>query len=112
MNMLDNLFRKSVAGLATFAGTVLLAPLVLPAVARVARPTAKAVLHLYFDLINEVQEERAEFQSYKRREKKPGALATHALSEGAQELLVEDVEKEAEESATEALVETLGEVLE
>ncbi len=110
--MFDEMLKKSVAGLATVAGTVLLAPLVLPAVARVTRPTAKAVLHLYFDLINDVQKERAEFQSYKKRKKKTGALATHALSEGAQGLLVEDVEEEAEKSATEALVEALGEVLE
>jgi hypothetical protein len=52
-----------------------------------------------------------EYQSYRKRRKTPGALATHALSEGVQGLLVEEVETEAEESATEAIIEALAEVL-
>lgn len=109
--MFDELLKRPITGLLTVAGSVLLAPVLLPAVARITRPMAKAVLRVYFDLVNDVHEEMTEYQLYKRRKKKPGALATRALSEGAQGLLVEEVEIEAEESATEAIIEALGEVL-
>jgi len=109
--MFDELVKRPITGLLTVAGSVLLAPVLLPAVARITRPITKAVLHLYFDLVHEVHEGMTEYQLYRRRKKKPGALATHALAEGAQELLVEEVETEAEESATGAIIEALGEVL-
>ena len=110
--MFDEFLKRPVAGLLTVTGTVLLTPVLLPAVARVARPLAKNILHVYFDLVHDVHEELTEYQSLKNRKKKPGILAPHALSEGAQKILVEDVETEAEESATETIIETLVEVLE
>ena len=103
--------KRPITGLLSVAGAVLLAPVLLPAVARITRPMAKTVVRVYFDLVHEVHEEITEYQSYRKRKKKPGALATHALSEGVQGLLVEEVETEAEESATEAIIEALGGVL-
>jgi hypothetical protein len=110
--MFDELVKRPVAGLLTVAGTVLLTPVVLSALARITRPLTKAMVQVYFDLMNEVREEMAEYQSYKRRRKHPGALAAHALSEGAQGLLVGGTEIEAEESATETIIEALVEVFE
>jgi hypothetical protein len=103
--------KRPITGLLTVGGAVLLAPVLLPAAARIARPMAKAVVHLYFDLVNEVQEELTEYQLFKRRRREPGALASLAFSEEVQGLLVEEVEAEAEESASEAIVEVLAEVL-
>jgi hypothetical protein len=109
--MFDELVKRPITGLLTVAGAVLLAPVLLPAVARITRPMAKAVLRLYFGLVHDVHEEMTEYQLYRRCKIKPGALATGALSEGVQGLLVEEVETEAEESAAEAIIEALGEVL-
>ena len=53
--MVKDLLKRPVAGILVGAGVVLLAPIVLPALARAARPLAKAALHGYFALMDELK---------------------------------------------------------
>lgn len=109
--MFTKLFKGPVTGLLTVAGTVLLAPIVLPVVVGITRPVAKAALHLYFDLVEDVRQTVAEHQPVRRFGKKSKDLVTGVVAEGAQNL-VHEVEVEAEESVAGDLIESLVEVLE
>jgi hypothetical protein len=53
--MLKDLLKTPVSGVLVGAGVVLLAPIVLPVVARAARPLAKTALHGFFALTEGVQ---------------------------------------------------------
>ncbi len=109
--MFEALLKRPLTGLAAAAGGVLLAPVLLPAAAGLFRPAARALVRLYLELKSEVDQERREFEAYKKRRQNRGALAAHVLAEGAQGLLTGEVEVEAEGVAAESLVEVLGGIL-
>ncbi|MFA4901235.1 MAG: hypothetical protein WC600_00665 [Desulfobaccales bacterium] len=81
MSMLKDLLKRPGAGFLLGIGVVILAPIVLPVVARAARPLAKALLHGYFDLVDELKSLAAD------DEKKPtpvlGAIVATGFEESA-----------------------------
>jgi hypothetical protein len=95
--MFKDLLKRPVAGILVGAGVVLLAPIVLPAVARAVRPLAKAALHGYFSLADGLK------SLVGQEEKK--------LSSGKGHPVAADVEKAAELVGKEVLTEELTDVI-
>jgi hypothetical protein len=95
--MFKDLLKRPDAGILVGAGVVLLAPIVLPAVARAARPLAKAALHGYFSLADGLK------SLVGQEEKK--------LSSGEGHPVTADVEKAAELVGKEVLTEELTDVI-
>jgi hypothetical protein len=99
--MFKDLLKRPLTGLLLGAGVVVLAPIVLPVLARAARPLAKAALHGYFDLVEGVKS----LASKEEHELKPvvgdlvaagveeaaTAAGEEALDEGVAEVIVEGV---------------------
>ncbi len=108
MGIWDDGIKSAVPGFLVVVGAAAAAIVILPALARIARPVAKAALRLYFDLADDVQEVVAHHQV--RRGNHPG-LFHHLLSEGCEELVGEELEVEAEETMAETVLEGIAEIL-
>lgn len=104
--MFKDLLKRPVTGILVGAGVVLLAPIVLPVVARAARPLAKAALHGYFALVDELKSLGAE------DEKKLTPEVGHLVAVGVEEVATAAGEEALEEGVTEAIVEGVTTALE
>jgi hypothetical protein len=89
-------------------GAAVAAPLVLPVLARITRPVAKAAIHLYLDVADDIREVLAHHQP---RPSKSVALVPHILAEGTGELLTAGLEAEAEGSLAETVAAVIAEIL-
>jgi hypothetical protein len=103
--MFKDLLKRPVSGVLVGVGVVLLAPIVLPAVARAARPLAKAALHGYFALVEGVKS----LASKEEKELKP--VVGHLVAAGVEEAAVVG-EEAVEEGVAEAIVEGVATALE
>lgn len=104
--MVNGLLKRSFPGLLIGAGIVLLAPIVLPALARAARPLAKAALHGYFGLVDELKSLAAD------DERKPTPVLGQLVTAGVEEAATAAGETAAEEGMADAVVEGVVAVLE
>jgi hypothetical protein len=103
--MFQDLLKKTGAGLLVGVGLALLAPVVLPVVARAARPLAKAVLHGYFDLVDELHSLAADVET------KPTPIVDQLVATGFTEAATAAGETAMETGVGEALVEGVVEAL-
>ncbi len=97
--MFKEMLKGPGAGLLLGIGVVLLAPIVLPAVARAARPLAKAVLHGYFDLVDELKSLAA------GDERRPTPVLSSLVAAGFEETATAAGEAAVEEGVADAIVE-------
>jgi len=104
--MFKDLLKRPVSGVLVGVGVVLLAPLVLPAVARAARPLAKAALHGYFALMDGLKDLTAD------DEKKLGPMVEQLVTAGVSEAATAAGEEAAEEGVAEAVIEGVVTALE
>jgi hypothetical protein len=104
--MLKDLLKRPVTGVLLGVGVVLLAPMVLPAVARAARPLAKAALHGYFDLVEGVKSLR----SKKEHDLEP--VVGQLVAAGVEEAATAAGEEAMEEGVAEAIAEGVATALE
>jgi hypothetical protein len=104
--MFKDWFKGSGSGILIGVGVVILAPVLLPVVARAARPLAKAALHGYFALVDELKSLAAE------DEKKPTPVLGSLVSAGVEEAATAAGETAAEEGVADAIVEGVVTVLE
>ena len=96
--MFQDLLKRPVSGVLVGAGIVLLAPLVLPVVARAARPLAKAVIHGYLALVDELKDLAADDET------KPTPVVENLMAAGVQEAATAAGEAALEEGVAEAIV--------
>jgi hypothetical protein len=104
--MFKDLLKRPVSGVLVGVGVVLLAPIVLPAVARAARPLAKAALHGYFTLVDGLKS----LASKEEKELKP--VVGHLVAAGVEEAAAAAGEEAVEEGVAEAIVEGVATALE
>jgi len=104
--MFKDLLKRSGPGLLVGVGVVLLAPIVLPVVARAARPLAKALLHGYFDLVDELKSLAA------NDDKKPTPVLGSLVTAGVEEAATAAGETAVEEGMADAVVQGVVTVLE
>jgi hypothetical protein len=104
--MFNELLKRSFPGLLVGAGVVLLAPIVLPALARAARPLAKAILHGYFDLVDELHALAADDKP--KASPVLGTLVTAGVEEAATAAGETAVETEVADVIVEGVVSLLG----
>jgi hypothetical protein len=97
--MFNGLLKRSLPGLLAGAGAVILAPIVLPVVARAARPLVKALLHGYFDLVDELQSLAVD------DEKKPTPVLGTLVTAGVEEAATVAGEAAVEEGMADAILE-------
>jgi hypothetical protein len=97
--MFNGLLRRSFPGLLVGVGVVILAPIVLPVVARVARPLAKALLHGYFDLVDELKSLAAD------DEKKSTPVLATLVTAGVEEAATAAGEVVVEEGMADVIME-------
>lgn len=97
--MFKDLLKRSGPGLLVGVGVAILAPIVLPALAKAVRPLAKAVLHGYFDLVDELKSLAAE------DEKKPTPVLGSLVTAGVEEAAAAAGETAVEEGVADAIVE-------
>jgi hypothetical protein len=90
------------------AAAALAAPIVLPVLAKIARPAAKSLIHLYLDLAADIQEV---LDNHKPRRGHPPGLIPHLLSGGTEELVSAGLEAEAEGSLAETVAAVVVEIL-
>jgi hypothetical protein len=102
--MFKDLLKRPVSGILLGAGVVLLAPLVLPAVARAARPLAKAALHGYFSLADGLK------SLVGKEEKKLSSGKGHKVAAGVEKAAELVGEKVLANELTEAVAAVLEEV--
>lgn len=105
---MDDGLKSGGASLLVVLGAAAAAPIVLPALALIARPLAKAVIRFYFAVADDIREVVTHHQP--RRRKSPG-LAHHLLSGGTEELVSQGLEVEAEETVAETVVTMVAEIL-
>lgn len=107
MGLWDEGIKLAVPGFLVALGAALAAPIVLPALARIARPVAKEAIRLYFDLADDVQEVVA----HHHRRGNPAGLFHHLLSAGSEELVAQELELEAGGPVAENVVAVVAEIL-
>jgi len=103
--MFKDLLKGSGTGLLVGVGVALLAPIVVPALAKAARPLAKALLHGYFDLVDELKSLAAD------DDKKPTPVLGSLVSAGFEEAATAAGEAAVEEGVADAVVEGVVAVL-
>ncbi len=108
MGLLENGLKSGGAGLLAVLGTVAVFPIILPALAGLARPLTKAAIRFYFEVADDIQEVVAGHQLQRR--KSPG-LVHHLLSGGTEELVAQGLEVGTEDSVTETLLTVVAEIL-
>jgi hypothetical protein len=104
--MFKELLKRPVAGILMAAGVMVLAPVVLLALARAARPLAKAVLHGYYDLVDEIKALAAD------EENKSTPVIEQLVTTGVTEAATAAGEGALEEGVTDAIVEGVVTALE
>jgi hypothetical protein len=109
MGLWDEGIKFAVPGFLVALGAALAAPIVLPALARVARPVAKEAIRLYLDVAEDIREEVAAHHQPGRA--KPAGMIPQLLSERTEALVTAGLETEAEESLAETIAEIAGEIL-
>lgn len=97
--MFKDLLKRPGSGILIGAGVVIFAPIVLPVLARAVRPLAKAVLHSYFDLVDELKSLAAE------DEKKPTPVLGSLVTASVEEAAAAAGETAVEEGVADAVVE-------
>ena len=108
MGLLDNGLKSGGASLLLVLGTVAVFPVILPALAGIARPLAKAAISFYFEVADDIREVVAQHQF--QRQKSPG-LVHHLLSGGTEELVTQGLEAGTEESVAETLLTVVAEMV-
>jgi hypothetical protein len=108
MGLWDEGIKFAVPGFLVALGAALAAPIVLPALARIARPLTKEAIRLYFDLSDDIQKVVAHHQI---RRGKPAGLLKDFLRVGCEEMVAQDLEVGVEETLTEAALEGIVEIL-
>ena len=108
MALWDGGFKSAASGLLGLLGVALAAPLVLPVLAKIARPAAKAAIHLYLDVAADIQEVVAQHRPHKR---KPVSLLPHLVTGGTEELVTAGLEAGEEDSLLEVVTEVAVEIL-
>ena len=108
MGIWDDGIKSAVPGFLVVMVAAVAASVILPPLARIARPVTKAAIRLYFDLADDVQEVVAHHQV--RRGNYPG-LFHNLLSGGTEELVAEELEVEGEETMAETVLEGIAEIL-
>jgi hypothetical protein len=103
--MFKDLFKSSGTGLLVGVGVALLAPIVVPALAKAARPLAKALLHGYFDLVDELKSLAVD------DEKKATPVLGSLVAAGFEEAATAAGEAAVEEGVADAVVEGVVTVL-
>jgi hypothetical protein len=106
MIMFKDLLKRPGSGFLLGIGVVILAPVVLPVLARAARPLAKAVLHGYFALVDELKSLAAE------EETKATPMLTSLATAGVEEAATTAGEAAVEDGVADVLVESVVTVLE
>ena len=97
--MFKDLLKSSAPGLLVGVGVVILAPIVLPALAKAVRPLAKAALLGYFNLVDELKSLAAD------DEKKPTPVLGALVAAGFEETATAAGEAAVEEGVADAIVE-------
>lgn len=105
---MDNGLKSGGASLLAVLGMVAVFPIILPALAGIARPLAKAAISFYFEVADDIRDVVAHHQPQRG---KPAGLIPHLLSGGTEELVAAGLEAEAEESVAETLVTVVAEIL-
>ncbi len=100
--------KSGVPGFLVVVGAAAAAIVILPVLARITRPVAKAAIRLYLDLADDIQDAVARHQA--RRGSHLG-LFQGLLCEGCEELVTEGLEGEAQETAVETALEGIIEIL-
>jgi hypothetical protein len=108
MGLWDEGIKSVVPGFLVVLGAAVAAPIVLPALARIARPVAKEAIRLYFDLSDDIQQVVAHHQV---RRGKPAGLFNDLLCEECEESVVQELEAGAKETLTETVLEGIVEIL-
>lgn len=108
MGLWDEGIKFAVPGFLVALGAALAAPIVLPALARIARPLTKEAIRLYFDLSDDIQKVVAHHQV---RGGKPAGLFNDLFCVGCEEMVVQDLEVGLEETLTETVLEGVVEIL-
>ena len=108
MGIWDGGIKSAFPGFLVVLGAAAAAAVILPALARIARPVTKAGIRLYFDLADDIQEVVAHHQPQRRQS--PG-LVHHLLSGGTEELVTQGLEVEAEDTVAETVVAMVAEIL-
>jgi hypothetical protein len=104
--MFKDLLKRPGSGFLVGIGVVLLAPIVLPALAKAARPLAKALLHSYFDLVDELKSLAAD------DEKKATPMLGSLVTVGVEEAATAAGETAVEEGMADAMVQGVVTILE
>jgi hypothetical protein len=104
--MFKELLKRPGSGFLVGIGVVILAPIVLPVVARAARPLAKAALHGYFALVEELKSLAAD------AEKKPTPVLGTLVTAGVQEAATAAGKTAIEDGVADAIVEGVVTALE
>lgn len=108
MGFWDEGLKAAGSSLLIVLGTVLAAPIVLPVLAQITRPVAKAAIRLYLEVADDIQEVVAQHQAAGG---KTTGLFRNLLCEGSGRLVAEELETEAEESLAETVLEGVVEIL-
>jgi hypothetical protein len=108
VGLLDNGLTSAGAGLLVILGTMAAAPIVLPALAGIARPLAKAAIRFSFEVADDIRDVVAHHQP--RRHQTPG-LVHHLLCGGTEELVTQGLEVGAEDSVAETVAAVVAEIL-
>ena len=108
MSIWDGWIKSAVPGFLVVLGAAAAAPIVLPALAGIARPLAKTAIRFYFEVADDVREVVAQHQP--QRHRSPG-LVQHLLSGGTGELVTQGLEVEAEDTVAETVVAVVAEIL-
>jgi hypothetical protein len=97
--MFKELLKRPGAGFLVGVGVVILAPIVLPALAKAVRPLAKATLLGYFNLVDELKSLAAD------EDKKPTPVLGALVTAGFEETATVAGETAVEEGVADAIVE-------
>ena len=108
MGLWDGGLRYTASSLLVVLGAAAAAPIVLPVLAQIARPVAKAAIHLYLDVTADIREVVAHHQP---RRSKPAPLIPHLLTGGAEELVTAGLEAGEEGSLLETVAVAAVEIL-
>jgi hypothetical protein len=108
MGLWDDGLKSVASNLIVVFGVAVAAPIVLPVLAKIVRPAAKAAIRLYLDVAADIREVVAHHQPGRGN---PPGLIPHLLSGGTEELVTTGLEAEAEGSLAETVAEVVAEIL-
>jgi hypothetical protein len=108
MGLWDGGIKFAPPGFLVALGAALAAPIILPALARIAPPVAKEAIRLYFHLADDIQEVVAHHQDQRRTS---AGLFNYLFRAGGEELITEELEVGTEETLTQTVLEGIAEIL-